>query len=128
MAIPEHAKRTEKGRPKSRIPQFQSIEEEAAFWDCRDLAEFEDELEVVTDVSFVVLPGPPNKTISVRLPEKTLFALTQRARELGVSRSRLARKWIVERLHEEGESAATGIRTAREPVVSRRQHPGVSAK
>jgi hypothetical protein len=47
------------GRPpprrhaKSRIPTFSTIEEEAEFWDTHDITEFEDELELVTDVRFV---------------------------------------------------------------------------
>jgi len=37
----------------SRIPTFSKIEEEAEFWDNHDITEFEDELELVTDVTFV---------------------------------------------------------------------------
>ena len=34
---------------KSRIPHFNSIEEEAEFWDTHDSTEFEDEWEEVTE-------------------------------------------------------------------------------
>ena len=83
-------------QPKSRIPTFRSIEEEAEFWDTHSSAEFEDELEEVTDVMFV--KAGPKKAITVRLDENTLAALTEQARVEGVAPSTLARMWILERL------------------------------
>lgn len=35
------------------IPSFRSIEEEAEFWDTHDTVDFEDEWELVTDVTLV---------------------------------------------------------------------------
>ncbi|HZS86508.1 MAG TPA: CopG family antitoxin [Chloroflexota bacterium] len=84
---------------KSRIPTFKTIEEEAAFWDTHDSAEFEDEFEDVTDVRFV--RGGPKKGLTVRLEEETIAALTAEARRIGVGASTLARIWILERLRQE---------------------------
>ena len=91
---------TEGARPRhrqsSRIPTFSSIEEEAAFWDTHSIADFEDELTIITDVRFV--KARPKKGLTVRLEPETLTALTERAREQGVDPAALARLWIVERL------------------------------
>jgi hypothetical protein len=85
-------------RPKSRIPRFKSIAEEAAFWDTHSLADFADELEPVADVRFVVMRAGPKKPLTVRLPEDTLKTLTQHAHAQGVGASTLVRMWILERL------------------------------
>ena len=74
---------------KSRIPTFKTIEEEAEFWDTHSTADFEDELEVVTNVRFV--RGGPTRPIRVQLDEETFAMLTEQARELEVRPSRLAR-------------------------------------
>jgi predicted DNA binding CopG/RHH family protein len=87
--------------PKSRIPHFKSVEEEAAFWDSHDLTEFEDELEVVRDVVFV--PPGPKRSLTVRLPEDTMATLTQTAHSQGIGVSTLVRMWILEHLmHQRG--------------------------
>ena len=86
-----------------RIPTFDTVEEEAAFWDTHDLTEFEDELEVVTDVRFV--KAQPKKAITVRLPQHALDALIREARETGVAPSTLARMWILERLQATPQSS-----------------------
>lgn len=85
--------------PKSRIPHFRSIEEEAEFWDTHDSTEFEDEFEdVEEDIRFVVIRGRPTKKITVRLPERAAAALAKEAREKGIGSSTLARHWILEHL------------------------------
>jgi hypothetical protein len=83
-------------RPPSRIPTFASIEEEAVFWDTHSIADFEDESTVVTDVRFV--KARPKNGLTVRLEPEALTALTERAREKGITPSILARQWIMERL------------------------------
>ena len=85
-------------RPNSRIPQFADVREAAAFWDSHSLADFEDELEPVHDIKFVVVPAGPKKPLTVRLPEDTLKTLTEQAQEQGVGASMLVRMWILERL------------------------------
>lgn len=46
MTKAEQRKPLRQARPKSRIPHFKTIEEEAEFWDTHDLTEFEDEFEL----------------------------------------------------------------------------------
>ena len=43
----------DKRPPVSRIPTFEMVGEEAAFWDSHSFADFEDELKIVTNVKFV---------------------------------------------------------------------------
>ena len=81
---------------KSRIPTFQTVEEEAEFWDTHDTTEFEDEFEEVTDVTFV--RGWTPNSIVVQLDEPTLAALTERAFAQNIGVTTLVRQWIHERL------------------------------
>lgn len=85
------------GSTESRIPTFRTIEEEAAFWDTHDLMEFEDEIEIVTDVKFV--PADAANTIMLVFDDATLAELTSRAHEQNTSPTVLARQWVMERLH-----------------------------
>ena len=78
----------------SRIPRFQTVAEEAAFWDEHDLTEFEDELEEV-DVQFV---RPGSRLLNVDLDEETLAELNTAARNQKMRASTLVRRWIVEQL------------------------------
>lgn len=87
---------------RSRIPPFKTTEEEARFWDTHSLAEFADELEEVTDVIFV--KAQPKKRITLSIGLEEAAALTQRARQEGVSRSMLVRSWIVDRLRQQGKA------------------------
>ena len=96
-----------KRRPKSRIPTFKTVEEEAAFWDTHSSADYEDELEVVTDVKFVRVR--PKKAITVRLEEDAMAALRKQARAKGIGPSALARLWILEHLTAESEQRQDDI-------------------
>ena len=81
---------------KNGIPEFKSIEEAAEFWDSHDSTDFEDEFEDVEDVKFV--RAKAKKSITVRLEDETLAALTEEARAKGIGPSTLVRMWILERL------------------------------
>ena len=85
---------------KSRLPRFNRIEEQAAFWDTRDSTEFEDEFVEVEDVRFVM--AAPKKALTVRLEEPTLRDLRRVAKEKGIGPSTLVRMWILERLRAQG--------------------------
>lgn len=88
----------------SRIPRFNTVEEEARFWDTHDTTEFEDELEEVSDVKFV--PARPKKAITVRLEDETLDLIAREARQKGIGPSTLIRMWILEHLRESGKRPA----------------------
>ncbi len=91
--------RNEQERPKgskSRIPTFQTIEEEAAFWDTHSSEEFADELTPVENVKFVTARS--KRALTVRVDEDTFEELTREAREKGIGPSTLARMLILEHL------------------------------
>jgi predicted DNA binding CopG/RHH family protein len=92
---------------KSRIPTFNTIEEEAAFWDTHSIEEFADELEPVTDVKFV--KARQRKALTVRLAENSFEALSNEAKERGVDPSTLARMVLLEHLrNREQKKRASG--------------------
>ncbi len=82
--------------PKSRIPTFHTIEEEAAFWDTHSSEEFADELTPVENVKFV--KAHAKKALTVRFDEKTFEELASEASEKGIGPSTLARMVILEHL------------------------------
>jgi hypothetical protein len=86
----------------SRIPTLRTIEEEAEFWDTHDSAEFEDELEEVTDLFFVAVQSKDE--LVLRITGDDLATLIERAREVDTTPARLAYDWIQERL-----STATSV-------------------
>ena len=82
---------TQPRRP-SRIPDFASREEAAAFWDEHDLGEFENELEVV-DLDVAESPG---HVLSVRLEREAFRRLCAIARQRGVNIITMAETWVLE--------------------------------
>ena len=79
------------------IPEFQSIQEAADFWDTHDSAEFGDEWEDVTDeVRWVVTH--PNGRITFALNDQEFAALRARARQEQMGPGALALRWVLERL------------------------------
>ena len=91
--------RKEQEQPKgiySRIPNFKTLEEEAAFWDAHSSEEFADELTPVENVKFV--KAHSKKALTVRFEEDTFEELTREAREKGIGPSTLARMVILEHL------------------------------
>ena len=84
-----------------RIPAFQSIEEEAAFWDSHDVTEFAgQELQPVE----VTIGTELAERLTVRLDQADRTELARRARAKGVGPSTLARMWLKERLREEANA------------------------
>ncbi len=81
--------------PHGRIPSFNNIEEEAAFWDTHDVTDF---LEESQPAELDVGPELAEK-LTLRLERSDREALIRRARRMGIGPSTLARIWIKERLH-----------------------------
>ena len=81
-------------KKQTRIPTFNSPEEEAEFWDTHDTADFEDEFEP-DNVRFAT---NLSQGITVRLTAETLETLRATARKKGIGPTTLARMWILERL------------------------------
>src|ERR671918_3055290 len=79
---------------RSRIPDFRSREEEAAFWDTHDFTEFLDETRPVK----LRVGKNLSEGLTVRLDRQDREELERRAGELGIGPSTLVRMWIKERL------------------------------
>jgi len=77
------------------IPQIDSIQELARFWDTHDLTDFEDELEEVREIVF------ERNTVRIRFRADEVEVIKNLARARGISDSNLIREWVLERIHGE---------------------------
>lgn len=82
---------------KSRIPEFSSRKEEAAWFDAHDMADYQDEFKTVRARFAKNL----SQGITIRLDPKTLTKLRAQAHEKGLGPTTLARMWILEHLKEQ---------------------------
>jgi predicted DNA binding CopG/RHH family protein len=76
-----------------KIPQTDSIEELAQFWDTHDLTDFEDQLEEV--------PAPVferQSMVHIPLPAKDVEAVKKLAKSQGLRYTDLLREWILEKV------------------------------
>lgn len=80
----------------TKLPQFTSEQEEAAFWDTHDSTEFLEDTTPV-DVTFVDA-RPAKKLISLRLEPAAIDRLKAIAQQKGVGYQTLMRMWVMERL------------------------------
>jgi len=83
-----------------RIPAFNSIEEEAAFWDTHDFTDFTEESTPVQ----VTIGQELAQRLTLRLDQEDRQALAKRARAKGIGPSTLARMWLKERLRQEADA------------------------
>ena len=83
---------------KSKIPRFETYEEEAEFWDTHDTTEFEDEFEPVeaTFAQSLVRRG-----LTIPLDAQTIDLLQRLAREKKTEPATLVQIWILDRLRAE---------------------------
>lgn len=86
----------EKTLAKERLPQIDSIEGLAKFWDTHDLTDFEEDLEEMKHPVFVRRKGA---VLTVSLKASEVRLLNRAASSKGVKDTTLLRRWIVERLH-----------------------------
>lgn len=75
------------------IPQTDSIQELARFWDTHDLTDFEDEMEEVTEPVF-----EREAVVKVQLEPEEIEALNEIAKEKGVGSAELIREWVLEKI------------------------------
>jgi len=85
---------------RTKVPQTDSIQELAHFWDTHDLTDFEDELEVVDEPIF-----EPRSELSIPLKSKELKALNALAKLHDTSPANLIRQWVLERIETSQKSA-----------------------
>jgi predicted HicB family RNase H-like nuclease len=81
-------------RPR-KIPQNDSIEKLARFWDTHDLTEFEEQLE---DVGEPVFERESSGVIAVRLHPQEAEAVKRVAKARGVRQATLIRQWVRDKL------------------------------
>jgi hypothetical protein len=87
----------EKTIRKHGLPNTDSIEELAVFWDSHDLTDFADELEEVNERVF----GRAKKTsLSIDLQPAEARHLKEIADSNGLKETAIVRQWILERLHQ----------------------------
>ena len=103
---------------KKKIPEFNSNEEEAEFWDSTS---FEDigpaELEWVT----VDRPiGPLSETFAVRLDPETVARLRNLAEAEGIGVTQLVRTWVLQRLRAETQAVPPSKPRGTQTAVERR--------
>ncbi len=78
---------------KKRLPDIDSINELARFWDQHDITDFEDELEEVSEPVF-----RRGKDVEIHLEPNEVESLEKVARQRGVRDAELIREWILEKL------------------------------
>jgi CopG antitoxin of type II toxin-antitoxin system len=83
-------------RPKSRIPEFKSREEEARWFDTHDLGDYEDEFKPVR----VRFSKNLTHGLTVQLDPNTVEKLRVRAQRKGMGPTQLVRMWVLERLEQ----------------------------
>ena len=77
----------------SNLPQTDSIQELARFWDTHDLTEFKNDLEEVREPVF-----QREQRITVYLEGDEADALRKIATSQGVPDAELVRQWVIERI------------------------------
>jgi len=79
------------------VPKFATEEQERAFWEKNDSADYQD----WTKAKRVVLPNlkPTTKTISLRLPQHLLDSIKTAANSRDVPYQSLIKVWLQEKLH-----------------------------
>ena len=93
----------------SKIPQTDSIQELAQFWDTHDLTDFEDELEEVTEPVF-------ETKVTVRLNPNEAAVVKTLANARGTSLATLVQEWVAERIATSSPSSADNASDKPSPI------------
>jgi len=80
---------------KLEVPEFKTYEEEAAFWDSLDTADFMED-----DGEWFRFETPAKRAIRVAILPEVVDELAQRARAQGVSIETLVNVFLIEHIHE----------------------------
>lgn len=87
----------EKTMKTAKLPQTDSIEELARFWDTHDLTDFEEQLEEVTEPVF---ERKSETVMTIHLPPQEAETVKRIAESKGINQEVLIREWVLEKLHE----------------------------
>ena len=90
---------TKKNTTKKHIPEFSSIEEEAAFWDTHSTADYEGEFKPVR----VRFAKKLSEGLTIRLDPDTLAKVRTEAEEKGIGATTLIRMWVLEHVKKHHE-------------------------
>ena len=82
---------------KSKIPEFKTIKEEAAFWDAHDVTDYIEEMDLVAG-AYLPQAGESKTVMTIRIAPSLKERLEQVARSYDISTSSLVRMWIVDKL------------------------------
>lgn len=96
-----HSKFSYPTEPHGAIPAFNSIEEEAEFWDTHDVTDF----SVLSPDDFPANPNEHEFTLKL-LPEE-FDQLVQLARSRGISPTALVQTWVQERVRQDAPTDAS---------------------
>lgn len=77
----------------TKLPETDSIEELAKFWDSHDLTDFEDQLEEVDDQVFC-----KSNVIQIEFGPEEMDAIKKIAEEKGIDSPDLIREWVREKM------------------------------
>jgi predicted DNA binding CopG/RHH family protein len=77
----------------TKLPETDSIEELAKFWDSHDLTDFEEQLEEVDDEVFC-----KNNVIQIEFGPEEMDAIKKIAEEKGIDSPDLIREWVKEKI------------------------------
>jgi hypothetical protein len=94
----------ERPMKKPKMPETDSIQQLAKFWDAHDLTDYEDELEEVAEPVFV-----RGAAIKVPLESREVEAVEQMAQAKGVSREELIRAWVLQKITHRGSVKGVGF-------------------
>ena len=83
----------ERAMKKTKLPQTDSIQELARFWETHDLTDFEDELEEVTEPVFT-----SGDAIRLHLQSRDAKEVRRLAESKGVSQTELIHQWVLQKL------------------------------
>jgi predicted DNA binding CopG/RHH family protein len=86
----------------SKLPKFESDEEAADWFDAHDTADYMDSMAQTTDRLNVIRTLFPTRPLDVRLRADHLEAIQTLAEREGIPYQTLIRRWLVERLNQEG--------------------------
>ena len=75
------------------VPETDSIQELARFWDTHDLTDFDDDLEEVTEPVF-----EREKVVKVRFAPDEMQSVNEIASSKGVASADLIREWVLEKI------------------------------
>lgn len=84
------------------IPEFQTLEDMAEFWDRHEITDFEDELTEVTEPIFQHLQ---QRTMTLMLDDEHYLLLKRLAEQEHLNATALINEWVITLIEEKGKLA-----------------------